>query len=120
MRLEHPMPDATTVWALSFFNPTSANPKQAETFIMNGIKKKGFAVIEVVTHCHTQFGRKNDRRLPIDNYNYFKTASVPLTKAKTMPPEELVGKLVCGEFVNKDVPEYTEQYGKVIEKAQRG
>ncbi|MCL2010712.1 MAG: 2-oxoacid:ferredoxin oxidoreductase subunit beta [Synergistaceae bacterium] len=97
---------------------TIANPRQVETFIMNGIQKKGFAVIEVVTHCHTQYGRKNDRRLPFDNYNCFKEASVPLTKARDMPPEELEGKLVCGEFVNKEVLEYTEQYDKVIEKAQ--
>ena len=98
---------------------TIANPKQAETFIMNGIKKKGFSVIEVVTHCHTQFGRKNDRRLPIDNYRYFKEASVPLTKAKTMTSDELVGKLVCGEFVDKNVPEYTEQYDKIIASARK-
>ena len=86
---------------------------------MNGIKKKGFSVIEVVTHCHTQFGRKNDRRLPIDNYRYFKEASVPLTKAKTMTSDELVGKLVCGEFVDKNVPEYTEQYDKIIASARK-
>lgn len=98
---------------------TIANPKQAETFIMNGIKKKGFSVIEVITHCHTQFGRKNDRRLPIDNYRYFKEASVPLTKAKTMTSDELVGKLVCGEFVDKNVPEYTEQYDKIIASARK-
>lgn len=99
---------------------TIANPKQVETFIMNGIKNKGFSVVEIMTHCHTQYGRKNDLRLPMDNYNYFKNASVPLSKAQTMTPEELKGKLVCGEFVSKEVPEYTEQYNKVIESAQRG
>ena len=98
---------------------TIANPRQAETFITNGIKKKGFAVIEVLTHCHTQFGRKNNRRLPFDNYTFFKEASVPLAKAQTMSPEELQGKIVCGEFVNRDIPEYTDQYEKfVIEKAR--
>ncbi|GHS95353.1 2-oxoacid ferredoxin oxidoreductase subunit beta [Synergistales bacterium] len=99
---------------------TIANPKQAESFIKNGIKNKGFSVVEIVTHCHTQFGRKNNRKLPIDNYNFFKDASVPLTKAKTMTSEELAGKIVVGEFVDKKTPEYTEQYKKVIEKAQRG
>lgn len=99
---------------------TIANPKQAELYIMNAIKKKGFSVVEIVTHCHTQYGRKNDRRLPIENYNFFKEATVPLAKAQTMTSSELEGKLVCGEFINKEVPEYVEQYSKVIEKAQRG
>ena len=99
---------------------TIANPRQAETYITNGIRKKGFSVVEVVTHCHTQFGRKNDRRLPIENYNFFKEASVPLAKARTMSPEELAGRIVCGEFVNKDVPEYTEQYRKLVIDKARG
>ena len=99
---------------------TIANPRQAEQYITNGIKKKGFSVIEVVTHCHTQFGRKNNRRLPIENYNFFKEASVPLAKAQTMSPEELRDKIVCGEFVNKDVPEYTERYQTQIIDKVRG
>ena len=99
---------------------TIANPRQAETYITNGIRKKGFSVIEVVTHCHTQFGRKNNRRLPIENYNFFKEASIPLAKAQTMSPEELEGRIVCGEFVNKDVPEYTEQYQKLVIDKVRG
>ena len=99
---------------------TIANPRQAETYITNGIRKKGFSVIEVVTHCHTQFGRKNNRRLPIENYNFFKEASIPLAKARTMSPEELEGRIVCGEFVNKDVPEYTEQYQKLVIDKVRG
>ena len=35
--------------------------------------------------------------------------------------EQLKGKLITGEFVNRpDRPEYTEQYRKIIEKAQGG
>ena len=99
---------------------TIANSRQAETYITNGIRKKGFSVIEVVTHCHTQFGRKNNRRLPIENYNFFKEASILLAKARTMSLEELEGRIVCGEFVNKDVPEYTEQYQKLVIDKVRG
>ena len=95
---------------------TIANPKQAEQFIQTGIAKKGFSVIEILTHCHTQFGRKNKRRTPIDNVNFFKANSIPLSKAKDMSSEELSGKIVVGEFVNKDVPEYTAQYLSIIER----
>lgn len=95
---------------------TVANPKQAEQFIKAGINNKGFSVIEILTHCHTQFGRRNKRRTPIDNINYFKANSVPLNKAQEMSPEELAEKIVVGEFVKREIPEYTAQYLSIIER----
>ncbi len=95
---------------------TIANPVQAEQFIKAGISNKGFSVVEILTHCHTQFGRKNNRRTPIDNVNFFKANSVPLNKAKDMSPEELAGKIVVGEFVKKSIPEYTEQYQALVKR----
>ena len=95
---------------------TIANPKQAEQFIKAGINNKGFSVVEILTHCHTQFGRRNKRRTPIDNVNFFKANSVPLNKAQEMSPEELAEKIVVGEFVKRDIPEYTAQYLALIER----
>ena len=97
---------------------TMAAPIQIEQFITKGIKNKGFSVIEVSTNCHTYFGRKNNRKTPIENYNFFKQNSVPLSKAKEMSKEELKGKIVCGEFLTgTDVPEYVEKYDEVIKRA---
>ena len=98
---------------------TIANPKQVEQYITNGIKNRGFSVVEILTHCHTQFGRKNKRVTPIDNFNYFKDNSVPLAKAGNMSKEELKDKIVCGEFIaGTGAPEYTEEYEKVIKRAE--
>ncbi len=97
---------------------TIAQPAMCEQYIKKGIQHKGFSVIEIVTHCHTQFGRKNKRSSPVDNLNFFKQASVAKAKADQMSPEELVGKIITGEFVNKDIPEYTEQYDKLIAKVR--
>ena len=35
-----------------------------------------------------------------------------------MSAEELSGKIVIGEFYEENAPEYTEEYAKIIEKAQ--
>ena len=43
-----------------------------------------------------------------------------MAKAQTMSPEELKDKIVCGEFVNKDVPEYTDRYQTQIIDKVRG
>lgn len=97
---------------------TIANPVQCEQLIRKGIQNKGFSVIEILSSCHTQYGRKNKRRRPIDNINYFRENIVPLAKAKTMSSEELEDKIVTGEFVNRPAPEYTEQYEKLIERVR--
>lgn len=95
---------------------TIANPKQAEQFIKAGINNKGFSVVEILTHCHTQFGRRNKRRTPIDNVNFFKANSVPLNKAQEMSSEEIADKIVVGEFVKREIPEYTAQYLSMVER----
>lgn len=95
---------------------TVAHPLLIEKYVRNAVSKKGFAVVEVVTHCHTQFGRKNKRPRPIDNINFFKDNSVMNNKASNMTPEELQGKIVIGEFVNIELPEYIEQYMNLIEE----
>jgi 2-oxoglutarate ferredoxin oxidoreductase subunit beta len=46
-----------------------------ESLIKKGIQHDGFSVIEIMTHCHTQFGWKNKRGRPLDNCNFFKDNS---------------------------------------------
>jgi 2-oxoglutarate ferredoxin oxidoreductase subunit beta len=90
-----------------------------ETLVRKGIQHDGFSVIEIMTHCHTQFGRKNKRGRPLDNFNFFKERSVMKNKAAGMTTEELSGKYVVGELVcDTESSEYTKKYEKVIEKAR--
>ena len=97
---------------------TIAQPQMCENLIKKGIQHNGFSVIEIMTHCHTQFGRKNKRSRPLDNFNFFKDASVMKAKADSMSEEELAGKIVIGEFLYKEAKEYTERYDTVIERAR--
>jgi 2-oxoglutarate ferredoxin oxidoreductase subunit beta len=48
-----------------------------------------------------------------------KERAVTLQQAQKMSPEELEGRIVTGEFVTIEKPEYTEEYAKVIVKAQK-
>jgi 2-oxoglutarate ferredoxin oxidoreductase subunit beta len=99
---------------------TIAQPVLCEQYIKNGIANKGFSVVEIISSCHTQFGRKNNRRTPVDNLNYFKNNSVPLAKAQSMSPVDLEGKIVTGEFVKREAPEYTELYRSLVERVGGG
>ncbi|MCK9558360.1 MAG: thiamine pyrophosphate-dependent enzyme, partial [Candidatus Cloacimonetes bacterium] len=101
---------------------TVAQPAMCEQILKKAIlhQKKGFAVVELISFCHTQFGRKNKRSRPMDNINYLKDNSVMKAKADTMTAEELKGKIIIGEFVNvEDAREYTERYDEIIARAQK-
>ena len=43
---------------------------------------------------------------------------MPKAKADTMTEEELAGKIIIGELLNKQAKEYTERYAEVIERAR--
>jgi 2-oxoglutarate ferredoxin oxidoreductase subunit beta len=77
------------------------------------IKKRGFAVVEVISHCHTQFGAKNKLGDAVEMMRQQKAMAVRVDKAKTMSPEELAGKITIGTLVDRDLPVYTEEYDKI-------
>lgn len=88
--------------------------------IERGIKHKGFSFIDVLTPCPTVFGRRNELGTAAQMWKAQRDLTVPVKKAKEMSPAELEGKLVRGVLVEKEAPEFTEEYGKLITQAQKG
>ena len=50
--------------------------------------------------------------------NRYKSTSVPVRRSKDMSPEELAGKLVIGELLNVEKPEFTQEMAKLISRVQ--
>ena len=82
------------------------------------IRKRGFAVVEVISHCHTQFGLKNKLGGPVEMMRAQKEMAVRVEKAETMNPEELAGKITIGVLVDRDLPIYTREYRRIREAAR--
>jgi len=82
------------------------------------IVKRGFAVVEVISHCHTHFGAKNKLGGPVEMMRAQKEMAVRVEKAQTMTPAELAGKITIGVLVDRDLPIYTQEYQKVREAAR--
>ncbi len=97
---------------------TVFHAREMDDFIEKAMLKKGFAMLEVVSYCHTTFGRMNRIGTAVDMMRALKDTSVPLAAAAKMTPEELKGKIVRGILVDRDLPEYTAEYDKVIAQAQ--
>ena len=82
-----------------------------EKLIRGGLQHKGFAVIEVMANCHTQYGRRNKHPDPAELIQHITDNAVSMSAAEKMTPEELEGKFIVG-LLHKDTdkPEYCESY----------
>jgi len=87
--------------------------------IEKGIKKRGFAVIEVISNCHVQYGRRNNLGSAVDMLKSYKKNSVTVARAAGLSREELEGKITIGVLVDRDMPVSTEEYRKVRNRAKK-
>ena len=91
------------------------NGTMLERYIKDGLSHHGFSVIEVVSNCHTQYGRRNKLAEAWDLMKHTKDKTIPLKKAQKMTAEELEGKILIGEFhQDTEKPEYTDEVAKLI------
>jgi len=80
---------------------TTAHPMQLSMAIKKGLNNEGFSFIEVVSQCPTYFGRKNKLKSPTAAHDFLKSNSINIRRASKMDDEELAGKIIIGEFINK-------------------
>ena len=95
---------------------TIFNYNQAVNLIQKGLSHKGMAVIEMVTNCHTYYGRYNGNPKPTMFLEYFKKNTVSLKKSAEMNSEELKGKIITGIFIDEERETYTQRYHNLIKK----
>ncbi len=109
---------AVTAGAVFVGRQTVYNAKLLDTLIEKAILKEGFSVVEVITHCHTQYGRQNKLGSAVDMLKWQRDNAVPVEKAVKMSPEELKDKIITGILVDKDLPVYEREYEKVRKRAK--
>ncbi len=98
---------------------TAYHAKQLIKLVENGIKNKGFSLIEGISVCPTYYGRKNKKGSAVDMLNWLKDNAVDVKVSEKLPKEKIEGKFLIGEFKNKLEPEYTDEYMKIVEKYQK-
>lgn len=114
---------AVTAGASFVARSTVYHATHLERMIKKAIEKRGFSVMEVVSNCHVQHGRRNKLGGAVEMINGFKKKSVTVEKAAKMSPEELKGKITIGVLADIDKPISTEEYlrvaGEAKEKAEK-
>jgi len=77
-------------------------------------------VVEVISNCHVQYGRRNQLGDAVEMLKGFKKNAVTVTKAAKLSPEELEGKTTIGVLADRQLPISTEEYEKVRQRAGKG
>ncbi|GBE30628.1 MAG TPA: 2-oxoglutarate ferredoxin oxidoreductase subunit beta [Bacteroidetes bacterium] len=93
------------------------NGKQISQMLKKAFAHKGMSFVEIVSNCHTQFGRRNKMADPMNMVNWINDRAVPLKKFDGMSEDDQAKHFPVG-VMHEDTgrTEYTETYEKLIAK----
>ncbi|MFP4070650.1 MAG: 2-oxoacid:ferredoxin oxidoreductase subunit beta [Desulfovibrionales bacterium] len=91
-----------------------------DKLIRSALDNPGFSLVEVMTPCFTQFGRKNKFKSVTGMYQWYKENAVLLEKYKKLDEEQQKDKLPIGTFVNTDATPLEVRYEQMRQRFQEG
>ena len=104
---------AVTAGSVFVGRGTVYHAKLLDSLMEKAFAKVGFSVVEIISHCHTQFGRLNRMGTAVEMMQWQRDHAVTVEKAAQMKAEELKGKFKIGVLVDRDLPAYQDEYEKV-------
>ncbi|MBW1897724.1 MAG: 2-oxoacid:ferredoxin oxidoreductase subunit beta [Deltaproteobacteria bacterium] len=108
---------ATSAGASFVARTTTYHVRQMTDILQKAILHKGFSVVEVLTQCPTYFGRKNKEGSAVEMVESYKNVTTPVGSKASKENPDLIER---GIFIEKELPEYCSEYGKIIQKAMKG
>lgn len=109
---------AVTAGAVFVGRGTVYHARLLDQLIEKALLKEGFGVVEVISHCHTQYGKLNRLGSAVDMMYLQKENTISVEKAQKMASQALEGKIIIGVLMDKELPIYQEQYEKVRARAK--
>jgi 2-oxoglutarate ferredoxin oxidoreductase subunit beta len=109
---------AVTAGAVFVGRGTVYHAKLLDSLIEQALLKKGFSVVEVISHCHTQYGRQNRLGSAVEMMQWQRDHALPVEKALKMKSEELKDKILIGVLNDKELPVFQEEYEKIRLRAK--
>ncbi len=92
----------------------TSNPIQLADLLERAMAHKGFSVVEALSQCPVQAGRRAGRSEPWEMLQWLKGMTVSAKRGVDDSPQE---KLVTGELLKVEAPEWTEEYDRLIAAA---
>jgi 2-oxoglutarate ferredoxin oxidoreductase subunit beta len=111
---------AATAGAAFVARSTVYHAELLDKLIEQALRKEGFAVVEVLSNCHVQYGRRNQLGDAVEMLKGFKENAITVAQAARITPEEREGKTTIGVLADRDLPVSTREYEKVRQLAGKG
>jgi 2-oxoglutarate ferredoxin oxidoreductase subunit beta len=96
---------------------TAYHAKMLDALIERAINKKGFSVVEALSQCPTQYGRRNKLGGPIEMMQWYKDNAIHYTAFNKLSPDEIGEQFPIGVLTDLDEPDYLERYNRIIKEA---
>ena len=109
---------AVTAGAVFVGRGTVYHARLLDSLIEQALLKKGFSVVEVISHCHTQYGRQNRLGSAVEMMEWQRDHALPVEKTLKMKAEELKDKILIGVLIDKELPVFQEEYEKIRSRAK--
>jgi 2-oxoglutarate ferredoxin oxidoreductase subunit beta len=92
---------------------TSFHAKQMDKVITTALDRPGFSLVEVLSPCHTQFGRKNKFKSLVDMYENLKKQTIDVGAYEKLDEAKRQDRIPTGVFVERDEPGLEERYAEM-------
>ncbi|MBN2364014.1 2-oxoacid:ferredoxin oxidoreductase subunit beta [candidate division WOR-3 bacterium] len=93
---------------------TAVHVPALDDIIFKALTYDGFAVVEILSFCHVQFGKRNKLKTSFSMIDWLKGMTLPFTAYEKLDPEARKDKIPVGIFKNEPTEEYSKKYEKLI------
>jgi len=89
-----------------------------EKLISKALKKRGFSILEIISQCPVQYGRRAGLNSAVEMMEWQRDNTVTDEKAQGLSEEELQGKIRIGVLVDRQAPTYQERLESLRESLE--
>ena len=89
---------------------------ELDGFIARSSEKKGFSVVEVLSDCPIHYGRANQMGGAVEMLKWYRDNTMTVAEAQG----KYRGKLLRGVLADRNLPEYIEEYQKLVTRLHKG
>ncbi|MEA3523797.1 MAG: 2-oxoglutarate ferredoxin oxidoreductase subunit beta [Campylobacterota bacterium] len=98
---------------------TMLDPKKLEKIMIKALEHKGFSMMEVLSNCHINLGRKNKMVSAMENLEWIDNITTPKKKYDALSEEEQLNMFPTGVLKQDlEVREYCDMYQDIIDAHQ--